>query len=116
MVSREVEKSLANRETTKCLAWCHDNRSKLRKLKSNMEFNLRIQEFVELIRSDRRMDAIKHARKYFSTFEDEQLVSIQHCMALLAFPANTGTFESFMLNIFLIIYTFWLQFSVHTKS
>lgn len=89
MVSREVEKSLANRETTKCLAWCHDNRSKLRKLKSNMEFNLRIQEFVELIRSDRRMDAIKHARKYFSTFEDEQLVSIQHCMALLAFPANT---------------------------
>lgn len=55
-----------------------------------MEFNLRIQEFVELIRSDRRMDAIKHARKYFSTFEDEQLISIQHCMALLAFPANTG--------------------------
>lgn len=90
LISREVEKSLANKETSKCLAWCHDNRSKLRKLKSNMEFKLRIQEFVELIRSDRRMDAIKHARKYFSTFEDEQLVSIQHCMALLAFPANTG--------------------------
>lgn len=89
MVSREVEKSLANRETLKCLAWCHDNRSKLRKLKSNMEFNLRIQEFVELVRSDRRMDAIKHSRKYFSSFEDEQLISIQHCMALLAFPSNT---------------------------
>lgn len=97
MISREVERSLANRETAKCLAWCHDNRSKLRKLKSNMEFNLRIQEFVELIRSDRRMDAIKHARKYFSTFEEEQLVSIQHCMALLAFPANTG------INIYITI-------------
>lgn len=59
LVSREVEQSLAARETTKCLSWCHDNRSKLRKLKSTMEFNLRIQEFVELVRVDRRMDAVK---------------------------------------------------------
>ena len=59
LVSREVERSLANRETAKCLAWCHDNRSKLRKLKSTMEFNLRIQEFVELVRNDQRMDAVR---------------------------------------------------------
>ncbi|XP_049778430.1 E3 ubiquitin-protein transferase MAEA [Schistocerca cancellata] len=89
LVSREVERSLARRETAKCLAWCHDNRSKLRKLKSTMEFNLRIQEFVELVRNDRRMDAVKHARKHFSSFEEEQLQDVQHCMALLAFPTNT---------------------------
>ncbi|XP_044727245.1 E3 ubiquitin-protein transferase MAEA isoform X2 [Chrysoperla carnea] len=90
LVSREVEKSLANHETDKCLAWCHDNRSKLRKLKSNMEFNLRIQEFVELIKSDRRVDAVKYARKFFSSFEEDQLTAIQHCMALLAFPVDTN--------------------------
>ncbi|GLH06491.1 uncharacterized protein GBIM_11993 [Gryllus bimaculatus] len=89
LVSREVEKSLARRETSKCLAWCHDNRSKLRKLKSTMEFNLRIQEFVELVRNDQRMDAVRHARKHFSSFEDDQLQDVQHCMALLAFPTNT---------------------------
>ncbi|KAI4461597.1 macrophage erythroblast attacher-related [Holotrichia oblita] len=89
LTSREVEKSLANRETSKCLTWCHDNRSKLRKLKSNMEFNLRIQEFVELIRSDRRIDAIKHSRKHFPSFEDEHLNVIQQVMALLAFPIST---------------------------
>ncbi|XP_069679041.1 E3 ubiquitin-protein transferase MAEA [Periplaneta americana] len=89
LVSREVEQSLAQRETSKCLAWCHDNRSKLRKLKSTMEFNLRIQEFVELVRADRRMDAVRHARKFFSSFEDDQLQDVQHCMALLAFPTNT---------------------------
>lgn len=89
LTSREVEKSLANRETSKCLLWCHDNKSKLRKLKSNMEFNLRVQEFVELIRSDRRMDAIKHARKHFPPFEEEHLVSIQQVMALLAFTVTT---------------------------
>jgi hypothetical protein len=59
LVSREVEKSLSCRETAKCLAWCHDNRSKLRKLHSTMEFNLRIQEFVELVRADRRLDAVR---------------------------------------------------------
>ncbi|XP_022909984.1 E3 ubiquitin-protein transferase MAEA [Onthophagus taurus] len=89
LTSREVEKSLANRQTAKCLSWCHDNRSKLRKLKSNLEFNLRVQEFVELIRSDRRMDAIKHSRKHFHSFEDEHLQSIQQVMALLAFSVNT---------------------------
>ncbi|KAF5298077.1 hypothetical protein FQA39_LY11845 [Lamprigera yunnana] len=89
LISREVEKSLASHETSKCLSWCYDNRSKLRKLKSNMEFNLRIQEFVELIRSDRRMDAIKHARKHFPSFEEEHLSTIQKVMALLAFPIAT---------------------------
>lgn len=93
LTSREVEKSLANRETSKCLVWCYDNRSKLRKLKSNMEFKLRVQEFVELIRSDRRMEAIKHARKHFPSFEDEHLATIQQVMALLAFPVNTGKID-----------------------
>lgn len=55
-----------------------------------MEFNLRIQEFVELIRSDHRMDAIKHARKHFPSFEDEHLSTIQQVMALLAFPVTTS--------------------------
>lgn len=88
MVSREVEKSLANHETARCLSWCHDNRSKLRKLGSTMEFNLRVQEFIELVRSDRRLDAVKHARKCFVNYEDYQLQEIQSCMGQLAFPAD----------------------------
>lgn len=93
LTSKEIEKSLANRETSKCLVWCHDNKHKLRKLKSNMEFNLRIQEFIELIRSDRRIEAIRHARKHFPNFEDEHLPTIQQVMALLAFPINTGNYS-----------------------
>lgn len=89
LASKEVEQSLSQRETSKCLAWCQDNRSKLRKLKSTMEFNLRIQEYVELVRADKRVDAVRHARKHFSNFEEDQLQDVQHCMALLAFPINT---------------------------
>lgn len=88
MVSREVEKSLANHETARCIGWCHDNRSKLRKLGSTMEFNLRVQEFIELVRTDRRLDAVKHARKYFANYDDYQLQEIQCCMGQLAFPAH----------------------------
>ena len=37
----------------------------------------------------------RHARKHFSTYEEDQLQEIQHCMALLAFPANTGNIGCF---------------------
>lgn len=87
--SREVEEDLKQRQTAKCIAWCLDNKSKLRKISSNIEFQLRVQEFIELIRADRRLDAVKHARKAFSTYEKDQLKEIQKCMALLAFPTTT---------------------------
>ncbi|XP_023217599.1 macrophage erythroblast attacher-like [Centruroides sculpturatus] len=58
LVSKEVEESLADKDTSKCLNWCYDNKSKLRKLKSSLEFNLRQQEFIELVRKDHRIDAV----------------------------------------------------------
>ncbi|XP_026473200.1 macrophage erythroblast attacher [Ctenocephalides felis] len=88
-MSREVEQDLAKHRTAKCAAWCADNKSKLRKLNSTMEFKLRVQEFVELIKADRRLDAVKFARKQFPAYEKDQLCEIGHCMALLAFPVTT---------------------------
>lgn len=51
--------------------------------------NLGMNDFVSLSVTFHR-----HARKYFTIFEDEQLLDVQHCMALLAFPATTGTIFS----------------------
>uniref|UniRef100_A0A0K8TQK5 E3 ubiquitin-protein transferase MAEA n=1 Tax=Tabanus bromius TaxID=304241 RepID=A0A0K8TQK5_TABBR len=87
--SREVEQDLANHKTTKCTMWCNDNKSKLRKIDSNIEFQLRVQEFVELIRENKRLDAVKHARKYFPAFGNDQLKEICQVMALLAFQVDT---------------------------
>ncbi|GFT10194.1 e3 ubiquitin-protein transferase MAEA [Nephila pilipes] len=89
LISKDVEESLLRHETANCLNWCYDNKSKLRKLKSTLEFNLRQQEFIELIRQDLRIEAIKHARKYFSGVEEDQLKEVQHVMGLLAFPLCT---------------------------
>lgn len=92
LVSRQVEDSLKSRETCRCLSWCHDNKSKLRKIKSSLEVKLRQQEFIELVRSDRRLDAVKHARKHFNNLEDGQNgpnIDLQRVMGLLAFPSDT---------------------------
>ncbi|CAH0401576.1 unnamed protein product [Chilo suppressalis] len=39
----EVEAELCQQRTARCLQWCADNKSKLRKLNSSMEFKIRIQ-------------------------------------------------------------------------
>lgn len=87
--TRDVEEDLRQHQTAKCIAWCSDNKSKLRKINSTIEFQLRVQEFVELIRADRRLDAVKHAQKFMAPFSAEQLKEIEHYMGLLAFPVNT---------------------------
>ncbi|CAG0917946.1 unnamed protein product [Notodromas monacha] len=89
LVSREVEDSLMKHETTRCLAWCHDNRSRLRKLKSSLEFNVKMQEFIELVKSGRRLEAIKHARKQFSAMEEDYTEAMKHFMGLLAMSKDT---------------------------
>lgn len=91
IVSRSVEESLKNRETSKCLDWCYDNKSKLRKIRSKLEFNLRQQEFIELVRQRKLIEGIKHVRKYLSTLEDmEQQHELQHVMGLLACKPDTA--------------------------
>ena len=58
-------------------------------MQSTLEFNLRTQEFIELIRSNLRMEAVRHARKYFSSLDGEQFAEVQKIMGLLAFPSST---------------------------
>ncbi|KAH7639064.1 macrophage erythroblast attacher-like protein [Dermatophagoides farinae] len=92
LVCKDIESSLARHETARCLAWCHENKSKLRKIKSTLEFSLRQQEFIELIRSEQRVEAVRYAQKYFSNLEDLGGISISNdllrVMGLLAFQST----------------------------
>ena len=89
LVAKDVEEALSRKDVAKCLAWCHDNKSKLRKMRSRLEFDVRLQEFIELIKVGKKMDAVKHARKHLPTDDPDQLASVQHGMGLLAFPLET---------------------------
>ncbi|XP_043217556.1 E3 ubiquitin-protein transferase MAEA-like isoform X1 [Amphibalanus amphitrite] len=89
LVASQVENSLRRKDTGPALAWCYDNKSKLRKGRSKLELRLRQQEFIELVRAERRIEAVMHARKHLSNMDDYQGEDIQSCMALLAFPVDT---------------------------
>ena len=48
LVSRRVEESLSRRETAKCLNWCYDNKSKLRKIKS-ISLKAKVYSYCEIL-------------------------------------------------------------------
>lgn len=65
--ARKIEQSLlVAHDCTRALAWCGENRSRLNKLQSTLEFDLRLQEFLALARADETMKAVEYARKHLA--------------------------------------------------
>ncbi|EEB09131.1 ubiquitin ligase complex subunit [Schizosaccharomyces japonicus yFS275] len=60
-----IVKSLEDCDPTEALAWCVENRSELRKRKVHLEQQIRIQQYGSLVRENKRLEAIRFARKYF---------------------------------------------------
>ena len=58
-VCLRVENGLHNHQTGPCLSWCHDNRSKH---KSTLEYRVRLQNVIELVRQDKIVEAVKSAQ------------------------------------------------------
>ncbi|KAJ3363029.1 GID complex subunit containing RING finger motif [Allomyces javanicus] len=87
---RRIERALERHSCTEALAWCHDNKVALKKLKSHLEFNLRLQEFIELARTRQLVPALEYAKTHLVAFADlGHTRAIQQAMALLAFPPTT---------------------------
>ena len=89
LCSRVVERSLGSRDCSMALRWCSDNSLRLAKLKSTLEFKLRMQQFVELVRLEKIPEAVNHAQKYFKDFASKHIGDIQAAMALLVFPVDS---------------------------
>jgi len=51
--ARRVSDALRARDAAPALAWCEEQRARLKKAKSPLEFKLRLQEFIELLRKVR---------------------------------------------------------------
>ncbi|KAL6503636.1 hypothetical protein OROGR_025559 [Orobanche gracilis] len=56
---------------------------------SIFEFQLRLQEFIELVRGENIMQAIHYARKYLAPWGATHMKELQRVMATLAFRSNT---------------------------
>ncbi|KAF9973530.1 GID complex subunit containing RING finger motif [Actinomortierella ambigua] len=75
--SRKVEQALQRFSCTECLQWCHENKSSLKKIKSTLEFSLREQEFIELVRKRQTQEAIAYARKYLTPWQETHMREIK---------------------------------------
>ncbi|KAI4384015.1 hypothetical protein MLD38_009787 [Melastoma candidum] len=87
--AKKVMDALQKKEVGPALAWCAENKSRLKKSKSILEFQLRLQEFVELVRAENNMRAIAYARKYLAPWGATHMKELQRVLATLAFKSNT---------------------------
>uniref|UniRef100_A0A7N0V4R7 Macrophage erythroblast attacher n=1 Tax=Kalanchoe fedtschenkoi TaxID=63787 RepID=A0A7N0V4R7_KALFE len=87
--AKKVIDALQNKDVAPALAWCADNKSRLKKSKSKIEFQLRLQDFIELVRAENNMRAITYARKYLAPWGATHMKELQRVLATLAFKNNT---------------------------
>ncbi|GMY08670.1 protein MAEA homolog [Fagus crenata] len=87
--AKKVIDALQNKEVAPALAWCADNKSRLKKSKSKFEFQLRLQEFIELVRAGNDLRAITYARKYLAPWGATHMEELQKVIATLAFRSTT---------------------------
>jgi macrophage erythroblast attacher len=67
-------------------------REMLMNQQSNLEFMLRFQQYIELVRTqtqDKLLESIAHAKKYLVPFRDSYPKEVQQVCGLLAFPPGT---------------------------
>lgn len=61
-------------------------------LQFNLEFELRMQQFIEMVRTGDKgkyIEAMLHAKKYLTPYMDSQSTEIHRAAGLLAFPKDT---------------------------
>ncbi|KZF22660.1 hypothetical protein L228DRAFT_282752 [Xylona heveae TC161] len=91
----KIEESLRQGRTQECLLWCSENKQALKKMNSSLEFEVRLQQFIELVRSGqigetkKLLEATQHARKYLIPHKDTQSKEIHRSAGLLAFAPDT---------------------------
>ncbi|KAH9933054.1 CTLH/CRA C-terminal to lish motif domain-containing protein [Fomitopsis serialis] len=86
---RRIEDALKQRSCTEALTWCSENKSALRKVKNTLEFDLRLQEYIELARVGKNLEAIAYSKKHLLPWQESHLPQIRQASALLCFPPST---------------------------
>ncbi|KAJ5888904.1 hypothetical protein N7495_008945 [Penicillium taxi] len=89
---QRIVESLRQGGTKDALQWCAENKAALKKSQHNLEFELRLQQYIEMIRTQdplKRIEAIAHARKYLTSNQENQNNDIMRAAGLLVFSQDT---------------------------
>ncbi|KAF1813185.1 hypothetical protein P152DRAFT_457551 [Eremomyces bilateralis CBS 781.70] len=87
----KIENALRRGSLSEALAWCEDNKSHLRKMGNSLEFELRLQQYIEAVRTGRKeklIEATLHARKHLAPHHDTDFAI--RAAGLLAFSPDTA--------------------------
>lgn len=77
-------------------------------LQSKLEFFLRLQEFVELVKAKNFMHAIAYARKYLSPWGATHMKELQRVTATLVFRSSTNCAPYKVSSIVCVLLFFFL--------
>ncbi|KAI0642593.1 CTLH/CRA C-terminal to lish motif domain-containing protein [Trametes meyenii] len=83
---RRIEHALARKSCTEALIWCSENKAALRKLKNTLEFDLRLQEYIELARAEKTVEAMAYSKKHLLTWQESHYQQIIQAATLLCYP------------------------------
>lgn len=86
---RIVSALLHDHDCSPALAWCADNRARLFKVKSPLEFKLHVQRFIELRRTGDRPAAITYARRNLAPWAGLYMAELQRAVTALVFTPTT---------------------------
>ncbi|KAG6006619.1 hypothetical protein E4U21_006841 [Claviceps maximensis] len=93
-----IREALLGGSITEALAWCTDNKKELRKAESKLEFMLRLQQYIELVRcqsQQKLIEAIAHAKKYLTPYWTTYPKEVQQACGLLAFPPGQAASSAY---------------------
>lgn len=81
--ARDLQTHLRARDPEPVLRWCDLHKSRLKRLNSQLEFELELQKFLEMVKEHNIMGAIRFSRSHFPK-HTESLHMLQRAMGLLA--------------------------------
>ncbi|KAK0386341.1 hypothetical protein NLU13_6178 [Sarocladium strictum] len=81
----KIREAIMVGRVTEALAWCTENKKELRKMESKLEFMLRYQQYIDLIRTQSYLEAIKHAQKHLVPYKTTFPKEVQQAGGLLAY-------------------------------
>ncbi|KAI1920158.1 GID complex subunit containing RING finger motif [Ophidiomyces ophidiicola] len=86
---QRIGESLHRGETKDALQWCGENKVALKKVQSRFEFELRLQQYIELLRVGDKAGARKHATKFLTPHSETQAPDIRRAAGLLVYFPDT---------------------------
>lgn len=85
-----IQDSLRSQSCAKALEWAANHRAGLQKIHSDLEFQLIFQQFIELIKKEKSLEALVYLRSTSKHFQPENYSSIMKAMGCLILGENIG--------------------------